>query len=58
MLRGTPELVFQECIDLIAAAGAGGGFILSPGCEVPRDTPPENMDAMVRAAREFGSSRP
>ena len=29
-------------------------FILSSGCEVPRDTPPENLHAMVRAAHEFG----
>lgn len=29
-------------------------FILSSGCEVPRDTPPENLHAMVQAAREYG----
>jgi MtaA/CmuA family methyltransferase len=29
-------------------------FILSSGCEVPRDTPPENIQAMVRAAKELG----
>lgn len=58
MLYGTPELVYQASLDLIRAAGAGGGFILSPGCEVPRDTPPENIDAMVRAARQFGGGCP
>jgi len=29
-------------------------FILSSCFEVPRDTPPENLHAMVRAAHEFG----
>ena len=51
LLRGTPELVYAKSCELIRAAGPGG-FILSSGCEVPRDTPPENIDAMVRAARD------
>jgi len=32
--------------------GLKGGFILSPGCEVPPDTPGENIDAMVKASKE------
>lgn len=28
----------------------GAGLILSPGCELPPDTPSENIDALVRAA--------
>ena len=28
-------------------------FILSPGCEVPRDTPPENLMTLVRMAKEY-----
>jgi MtaA/CmuA family methyltransferase len=53
MFQGTPELVRQESAKLISIAGTGGGFILSPGCEVPRDTPSENMLALVEAARDF-----
>jgi uroporphyrinogen decarboxylase len=53
MLQGTPEVVRQKSAELISIAGKGGGFILSPGCEVPRDTPPENMLALVEAARDF-----
>jgi uroporphyrinogen decarboxylase len=34
--------------------GPGGGFILSPGCEVPRDTPLENLEAFVQAAKTYG----
>jgi len=51
LLAGTPDLVYRKSRELIQSAGPGG-FILSSGCEVPRDTPPENIDAMVRAARE------
>ena len=54
LLRGTPELVYEQSKGLIAAAGPGGGFILSSGCEVPRDTPPENIGAMLRAALDCG----
>lgn len=53
MFQGTPEVVHQKSAELISIAGTGGGFILSPGCEVPRDTPAENMLAMVQAARDF-----
>jgi len=48
--NGTPEEVY-------AAVGechrhAGDQFIVSAGCEVVRDTPPENLRAMLRYARE------
>ena len=47
---GTPESVY-------AATGechrqAGEHFIVGAGCEVPRDTPVENLQAMIRYARE------
>jgi len=51
LLQGTPEIVYRKSRELIRDAGPGG-FILSSGCEVPRDTPPENIEAMMRAARE------
>jgi MtaA/CmuA family methyltransferase len=54
LLRGTKEDVIvasRRCIDV---AGTGGGFILSPGCEVPRDTPAENLDAMIETAKTYG----
>jgi uroporphyrinogen decarboxylase len=55
LLQGTPEMVRQKSLELIAAAGSGGGLILSPGCEVPRDTPAANLRAMVLAAREMSA---
>lgn len=47
------EEIYQESCRCIREAAAGGGFILSSGCAVGRDTPGENIDAMVRAAMEY-----
>ncbi len=46
LLMGTPEEAQKEaleCIDL----GGKQGFILSPGCDLPMDTPPENLEAIA-----------
>jgi MtaA/CmuA family methyltransferase len=47
--NGTP----QEITDAVAAChrAAGGNFIVGAGCEVPRDTPSENLVAMRDYAR-------
>lgn len=49
LLQGAP----QGVTDSIAQchAGAGRRFIVGAGCEVPRDTPPENLRAMLAYAR-------
>ncbi len=54
MLRGTPEDVARAARGAIADAAAGGRFILSTGDQCGRDTPDENLHALVAAAREFG----
>lgn len=51
----TPDEIYQESCECIRQAAEGGRFTLSSSCEVPTDTPVENIDAMVRAAREFGA---
>ncbi len=51
LVEGTPEEVRQAAEDCIAAAASGGGYILGTGCHVPRPTPPQNLRAMVAAAR-------
>ncbi len=40
----------------ICAKGMGSprGFILGSGCEVPINTPGENLDALINAARKYG----
>lgn len=54
LLNGTPESITEAVRQCIEIGGPGGGFILSPGCEVPRDTPPENLEAFVQAAKTYG----
>jgi len=55
MLFGTPEEVRRASLQAMLDAGEGGGFILSTGDQCGRDTPDENIRAMVRAAKEFGA---
>ena len=54
MLNGTAEQAYDESVKDIKRAAKGGGFLLSADCGIPRETPPENMYAMVRAAIEEG----
>jgi hypothetical protein len=54
LLRGTPQQVEAEARSCIDKAAAGGGYILAAGCMVPRDTPEDNVRAMVRTAHEYG----
>lgn len=54
LLNWTPEEVLEASRTCIEKAKEGGGYILSAGCEVPPDTPPANIHAMVEAARRYG----
>jgi len=54
MLKGTPETVLEASRKAIEDAGAGGGFILSSGDQCGRDTPDENIMALIEVARTYG----
>jgi uroporphyrinogen decarboxylase len=54
MLLGTPQDVERAARHCIAAAARNGGLVLSTGDQCGRDTPDENIFALVRAAREHG----
>jgi len=54
MLRGTPKQVEEASRRAIDDAAAGGGFILSTGDQCGRDTPDENILAMIQTARTYG----
>ena len=45
------ERMARWCID---AAGEGGGYVLSTGDQVGRDTPEENLCKLVEVARKYG----
>ena len=55
MLSGTVEDVVKEARACIDAAAAGGGFILSTGDQCGRDTPDENIFALVDVAKTYGA---
>ncbi len=55
MLRGTPEEVQAASRKAIDDAATGGGFILSTGDQCGRDTPFENIQAMIEVARTYGA---
>ena len=45
----TPAAIGASADDLLLAFGESGGFILSSGCEVPPESRPENVAAMIQA---------
>lgn len=52
---GSPEDVDAEVKDIMERAGKNPcGFVLASGCEVGIETPPENIFAMMDAARKYG----
>ena len=53
--RGTPHTIRAASEILIRLWKPGGGFILNAGCAIPPGTPPENIQALVAAAAEFGT---
>lgn len=51
---GNKDKISDYCKQLIDDCAAGGGFILSSGCEVPVNAKPENIDAMIETAVSYG----
>ena len=54
MLNGSPRDVEVEAKACIDAAASGGGFILATGDQCGRDTPDENIFALVDVAKSYG----
>lgn len=54
LLKNTPEEIDAEAREICEKMGDKVGFILGSGCEVPINTPPENVDALINAARKYG----
>jgi uroporphyrinogen decarboxylase len=54
MLRGSVDDVVRASRQAIDDAAEGGRFILSTGDQCGRDTPDENLRAMVETARTYG----
>ena len=54
MLRGSVQDVINASKAAIDDAAAGGRFILATGDQIGRDTPDENVFAMIETARTYG----
>ncbi len=56
-INHTAEAVRDEAKQCILSAGARGGYILSTGCVLPRDSKIENIRALKEAALKYGFYR-
>jgi uroporphyrinogen-III decarboxylase len=52
--NGPVSLIKAKCKEALDVLKPGGGFILSPGCALPVETPAEHMKAIVESAAEYG----
>ncbi len=50
ILTASKEDVYKATVDCIRNAAQEGGFILSTGCDVPLETPEQNLQELVNAA--------
>ena len=56
MLEGTPEEVYNDTMSILEKAKAHNGrAIPCTGCELPADSPLENILSMVKAAEDFAA---
>ena len=53
LARGTEGQVIEETARLLTLFADTPRFVLNAGCAIPRGTPPENLNALIRTAREF-----
>jgi uroporphyrinogen-III decarboxylase len=53
LVRGSIQEVIDYCRNLIEVCGMGGGYMLAAGAIVDH-AKPENMQAVITAAREYG----
>ena len=54
MCLGTPDLIEQKAIEAIRMFGKNGWYIIGPGCDMPYETPEENVMALIETAKKYG----
>jgi uroporphyrinogen-III decarboxylase len=54
LVAGTPQEVKEYCRNLIGICGQGGGYMLAPGTADVTEARPDNVQAMMEAAKEYG----
>ena len=53
ILNGKPKDVARDVNNLLEAMDEYPNFVLSTGCDLPQEVPPENIDAFMKAGREY-----
>jgi MtaA/CmuA family methyltransferase len=57
LANGTPQDVEDACREAVRILAPDYGFILGPGCAMSTETPPDNIHALVEAAKKYGVYR-
>ena len=52
--KGTVEDIDRTCKQIIETGKPGGGYILTTGSGMARETPAKNIEAMIKAAEKYG----
>lgn len=53
--KGTPAEIAADVQAKIEVLGEGGGYMIAPAHIIQADTSPENVEAFIAAAKEYGS---
>ncbi len=50
-ISGEEKMIRRQAGDLLEETQSRGGFILSPGCEIPLESKVSNIEAMLKAVK-------
>ncbi len=50
---GTPEIVQKKTLELLDVFSKTNRFVLNSGCALPSSTPSENIEMLIKTAREY-----
>lgn len=54
LVRGSPQEIEEQVLHLMRQVAPGGGYVFSTANTVLMDVPPDNLEAMLDAARKYG----
>lgn len=57
MAQADTDRIAQETKRIVDGAASGGGFIFTPGCSIPLNTPLRNIEVMINSVRKYEKYR-
>jgi uroporphyrinogen decarboxylase len=51
--NGTPQSVIEATMQILDECSGYSNFVISSGCDIPHESPWENIDAFFDAAKDF-----